>query len=160
MKKFTSAILVLSVLFTLLPGQVLAAGRGHGSEAELPAEVLAPPLEEDSATTVELPVQPVEASAELPAQLAEGERTVVDSGSCGSNVTWTFYSDGELYISGTGAMGYYYSSNYAPWYANYRNQITSVVIDSGVTSIGSYAFYGCSSLASIAIPEGVTSIGG
>ena len=29
-----------------------------------------------------------------------------------------------------------------------------------VTAIGSYAFYGCSSLTSINIPEGVTAIGG
>ena len=35
-----------------------------------------------------------------------------------------------------------------------------MVIESGVTSIGEYAFYGCSSLTSITIPEGVTTIGG
>ena len=37
--------------------------------------------------------------------------------------------------------------------------ITSLVIPSGVTSIGTYAFYGCSSLTSIDIPDSVTSIG-
>lgn len=36
--------------------------------------------------------------------------------------------------------------------------LTSIVIPSGVTSIGSYAFSGCSSLTSIELPEGITSI--
>jgi len=37
--------------------------------------------------------------------------------------------------------------------------LTSINIPENVTSIGSYAFYGCSGLTSINIPEGVTSIG-
>ena len=39
------------------------------------------------------------------------------------------------------------------------SSLTSIEIPSKVTSIGSYAFYGCSSLTSIEIPSGVTSIG-
>ena len=45
-----------------------------------------------------------------------------------------------------------------PWY-EMRSQIKTVVIKSGVTSIGNYAFYDCSSLTNVTIPEGVTSIG-
>ena len=37
--------------------------------------------------------------------------------------------------------------------------LTSITIPEGVTSIGEYAFYSCSSLTSIVIPDGVTSIG-
>ena len=40
------------------------------------------------------------------------------------------------------------------------SSLTSVTISESVTSIGGYAFYGCSSLTSITIPNGVTSIGG
>ena len=39
------------------------------------------------------------------------------------------------------------------------SMLTSVTIPDSATSIGSYAFYGCSGLASITIPDGVTSIG-
>ena len=39
------------------------------------------------------------------------------------------------------------------------SSLTSVTIGAGVTSIGNYAFAGCSSLTSITIPKSVTSIG-
>jgi len=37
--------------------------------------------------------------------------------------------------------------------------IKSVIINNGITSIGNYAFYKCTSLTSITIPNSVTSIG-
>ena len=39
------------------------------------------------------------------------------------------------------------------------SSLTSITIPDSVTSIKNYAFYGCSSLTSITIPDGVTSIG-
>ena len=38
-------------------------------------------------------------------------------------------------------------------------KLTEAIIPDGVTSIGDYAFYNCSSLTSITIPDSVTSIG-
>ena len=81
------------------------------------------------------------------------------SGTCGNNLTWTLDDEGTLTISGTGSMTEYNAYSYPPWYT-YRSFIKSVVIDEGVTSIGTYAFYGCTSLTSIEIPYGVRSIGG
>ncbi len=72
-------------------------------------------------------------------------------GTCGDNLTWDISNSGVLTISGTGDM-YDYDSSTMPWY-DYNADITSVVIENGVTSIGFYAFYGCK-MSSISIPEG------
>lgn len=78
------------------------------------------------------------------------------SGTCGTNVTWIL-ENGTLTISGSGAMTNYKSSS-MPWY-NYRNEIESIIIEDGVTSVGNYAFYGCSNLADVQMGNSVTSIG-
>ena len=83
--------------------------------------------------------------------------TVVASGTSG-DVSWTLTDDGVLIISGTGAMADYADGNSVPWASN-QADITSVVIENGVTTIGNYAFYYCRNLTSVSIPAGVTSIG-
>ena len=77
------------------------------------------------------------------------------NGTCGADLTWTL-ADGVLTISGEGTMDDW-GSVYAPWYPS-AAEITSVVIEDGVTGLGSYAFYGFSSLNSINIPEVITNI--
>ena len=42
----------------------------------------------------------------------------------------------------------------------YCSSLTAITIPDGVTSIGDDAFFGCSSLTAITLPDGVTSIGG
>ena len=84
--------------------------------------------------------------------------TVVDSGTCGDNLTWTIDSDGLLTISGTGAMSDYSYGVTAPW-SEQKDDIKYVGIMDGVTSIGDHAFYECDKMTSITIPESVTSIG-
>ncbi len=85
------------------------------------------------------------------------------SGTCGENLTWTLDDKGVLTISGIGDMNNYIfsysiSSSSVPWFS-YRTNIKIVVIENGVTSIGSSAFYNCESLTSITIPDNVKSIG-
>ena len=77
-----------------------------------------------------------------------------DSGKDG-NITWRLTKDGTLYISGQGDMPDY-GWDKIPW-GDFS--INKVVVQKGITSIGSGAFRGCSSLSSIKIPEGVTRIG-
>ena len=74
------------------------------------------------------------------------------------NLTWTLDADGTLTISGAGAMKNYNSSgNQSPVRKN--SNVKKVVIEDGVTSIGSYAFASCNNLTSITISNSVTSIG-
>ena len=61
---------------------------------------------------------------------------------------------GELIVNCNIPAGASYLSG-----AFYGSRFTSVTIGSGVTTIGDYAFYECSSLTSVTIPDSVTTIG-
>ena len=74
---------------------------------------------------------------------------VTESGVCGANANWTL-DGGTLTISGSGATVSWMSSSKVPW-NKYRSRITSVVIEKGITSIGTYAFMGCTNLTSVSI---------
>lgn len=84
-------------------------------------------------------------------------------GVCGSGLTWSLGADGALVISGSGAMTDYVaassdSGDMAPW-QNLSVQVKALEIESGVTSIGNAAFFGCRGLAHVEIPVSVTRIG-
>ena len=81
---------------------------------------------------------------------------VVDSGIWGV-LTWKLDDQGTLTISGNGEMDDFTDDSEEAW-RKYKTNICSVVIDKGVTSIGYYAFYNCSSMTSVTIPDSVTSI--
>lgn len=104
-----------------------------------------------------------------------------------SDVTWHLTENTDdpstytLTISGSGAMENYLTSGHQPWHS-FRDQITSVVVSPGVTSIGNLAFalsrniihvdiadsvvsigeqvfFKCASLTNITVPQSVTYIG-
>ena len=86
---------------------------------------------------------------------------LVASGKCGDSASWKLDADGVLTITGAGPMADYSqptSDNCAPW-RTYANDIKKVVVQKGVTAIGSYAFASLERVTSVTIPEGVTSIG-
>ena len=73
------------------------------------------------------------------------------SGSCGVEVFWTLDEDGILTIGGKGAM-YDFAAGEAPWYG-LRSEISSIVIQEGVTAIGDYAFFNCyQMIADLSLP--------
>ena len=83
--------------------------------------------------------------------------TFTDSGShAGRDANWK-YGDGVIYIDGSGEM-YNWNSSRPPWY-DYCNQITSVVIGSGITTIGSNTFRDCLALEQVEIPPSINKIG-
>ncbi len=76
------------------------------------------------------------------------DKSVINSGFCGlygDNLKWTLYSNGELVISGTGEMDWYFTTGefkkekLAPW-KQYYDDIAVITIEDGVTSIGNDAF--------------------
>ena len=68
-------------------------------------------------------------------------------------------NNGTMTVSGKGAMADYQFFNDRPWHNN-RNDITSVVVESGVTTVGKYAFFNFANMTSVTLPEGLTRIGG
>lgn len=72
-----------------------------------------------------------------------------------SGLTWRAEGpsgDLTLTISGTGPMPDYTSSDQLPW-KDGRDEITHIVIEEGVTHLGSYAFSKMKNLVSVALPE-------
>ena len=94
----------------------------------------------------------------VPLAAAAAETTVQESVGASSGTTgectWTLDDNGVLTISGNGEMGDYGNLT-LPWGDN----ITSVIINDGVTSIGGAAFCHCTGLTSVTIGDSVTSIG-
>lgn len=89
----------------------------------------------------------------IPLGLFSITASAATSGKTG-DCTWSL--DGTvLTISGNGKMEDYWASYSSPWGAS----VTEVIIKTGVTSIGNYAFWDCEELASVTIPDSVTSIG-
>ena len=82
---------------------------------------------------------------------------IYGNGWCGVNAEWRL-ENSVLTISGSGAMYDYGYNSLAPWSGG-RGQLSSVVIETGITSIGSNAFEFCENLTSISIPQSVRSIG-
>lgn len=75
------------------------------------------------------------------------------------SVTWSYDADTTtLTISGKGAMADYASASKTPWYS-YRKTATKIVVESGVTSVGAYAFSGLTQLTSVTLSDTLKTIG-
>ena len=128
------------------------------------------PSESDSETTVTEPSKETEPSkssepseSEAEAEPTEPEtasrrpsaKVAVAGGNCGLNATWSFNGSGILRISGSGDMTDYSGSS--SW-AKYSEDITEVIVNDGITSIGTNSFNGFKNIKYVSIPKSVTSI--
>ena len=121
--------------------------------------------EETIATT-----EPTEETTEPTAEVLSEDADIIVSGECGNkgdNLTWVLTKDGTFTVSGTGGMQYYPShydseiSDYitiTPWY-DYREQITTLLVEPGVTNLQNDAFSGCQNLMTVRLPESLDYIG-
>ena len=77
------------------------------------------------------------------------------TGRCGDSIKWTLDDSGNLTLSGSGEM----------WNNGYDDspfkdyEIRKATVKYGITSIGDYAFMGCSGLTELTLPNSVRSIG-
>ena len=86
------------------------------------------------------------------ADVLPGE-TAVETGTCGPNAIWSFYEDGRLVVSGSGAIDNYTSKEDTPW-AQYRAKVKSVKIGKDITVVGHYAFAHMYNLGTVVFEEG------
>lgn len=101
---------------------------------------------------------------------------VVASGECGENAVWTLDSEGTFTVSGTGAMTDYRISSSStdlegtltgidwdgeapPWF-ELGDQIVTLNIGEGITSVGNGCFVDCDNLTEVNLPDSLTYLGG
>jgi len=73
-------------------------------------------------------------------------------------VLWSYDGAGTMFVSGTGNMADIYQVMACPW-DSHKNDITRVVIEDGVTSIGAGCFLGYPNLSSVDVHVSMKSIG-
>ena len=166
-KRILASLLALCLMGGMLPTAALA------SEPDITMPTTERKLEKNNgAPANRAPSAPASAGAEgnfsEPLLVRAGEEDTPTSGTCGENLTWELdLETGTLTISGTGDMKDYeqvyngdadYSfSSSSPW--SNCDDIKSVIIESGVTSIGKCAFVGCKNVSGILIPNSINDIG-
>lgn len=139
-------------IFALLLSLAMAAATALPAFSEEPAGSATPE------TAVPLPALAAQPTPEMdqpatPEDAVSGEATAeifaAADGTCGPDLRWS-YADGTLNISGTGPMNDY-TAGASPW-QSYRDQIRTLNIADGITTIGVAAFWGCTALQNVTTP--------
>lgn len=105
-------------------------------------------------------VEPAASAAAFSQLKSSGEPVVygiAQSGTCGETATWELSDEGVLTISGSGAISDT-GQHDMPW-KDLRNDITSIVIDEGITRIGNWVFHSCTEAISVSLPSTLKEIG-
>ena len=85
---------------------------------------------------------------------ANSTPTIIESGTI-ENINYTLDDEGCLTLSGTGAI----PSDFSMKLIVLPDMISSIIIEEGITEIGTSAFYGYSSLESVTLAQSINSIG-
>ena len=160
-KRILASLLALCIMGGMLPTASLAAEPGITTlttEQKL--------NKDDGEPANRAHSTPANAGAEKnssePVLAGAGEEETPTSGTCGENLTWALdLETGTLTISGEGEMENFSYANFSsssPW-SDYDVSIKSVVVESGVSNIGDYAFYNCKNITNIVLPDSIITIG-
>lgn len=83
------------------------------------------------------------------------QNPILATGTCGQGITWVLNDDYALTISGSGEI----KGHILDCWKGYEKSIRKIVIEDGITEIGSSAFYGFTALEEVTIADTVTQIG-
>ncbi|MBR5459368.1 MAG: leucine-rich repeat protein, partial [Clostridia bacterium] len=132
-------------------GMVVTANYNDGSSVDVTAEASVDVTALDTLGTVTVTVTYKEHTATFDVKV------YVEMGKLNESVVYKLGADGYLEITGEGKMPDYLDE-FAPWYT-YRDDIKTVTVSEGITSIGAYSFFCCSYIEALEIPSTVTVIG-
>ncbi|MBQ8849878.1 MAG: leucine-rich repeat domain-containing protein [Clostridia bacterium] len=88
-----------------------------------------------------------------------GTSSASDANGTHGSLTWDYKKDGQtLTITGSGTMTSFTGTEDVAW-ADVVTSVKKVVVGSGVTTVGDYAFFGMTQLSEVSLPDTVTAIG-
>ena len=148
-ERILSLLLALLLCVGLFPGAALAEEPGEIAPTEEGGSIA--PAEEPAEAEQTRPAEGEEPAARIPGE-NETEGTVIQTGMCGRDTSWTLDDEGLLSVSGTGAIELFGSERI-------YKLVKTVVIHEGIPAILQNAFSGFSEMESVSIPSTVTSIG-
>lgn len=184
-KRILAVLLSSAIAFSGMPGNVFAAEEFTQEEEFFGDEDVTEDIAEEPTEDVGESVLESDQGAEEFAGFSDGEgedfvteddeinpevEVFTDGESAGtentgqSNIKWEIVDsnddgmDDTLVISGNGDMEKYDGAKYTPWYP-YANNISSIIIENGVTSVGMCSFKDFKNLENISFGNSVKIIG-
>ncbi|MBQ8359264.1 MAG: leucine-rich repeat protein [Oscillospiraceae bacterium] len=104
---------------------------------------------------------PMSSTDYVPGAAGQAEK-IVARGKAGDNISWSISTDGELTVTGSGAIrDYPYSAvleQLSPWEI-WEKEIKKLVVGEGITRIGEYNFCDFEAVSSISLPSTLWEIG-
>lgn len=104
------------------------------------------------------PLLTADFSCEIVETSLDDEDIVILSGACGDEIMFELHEDGSLVICGNGKTYDYSSANRAPWF-DYKDEVSSIIVNEGITYIGAQSFREFTNLEEVVFPNSLAEIG-